>query len=181
MPRSKWGKSSSSNARLISIARSPRKLKKITLSWSYMGPTGRPSRSITNGGSATNLDFGGAEALAHFARVLPDVVIMDLRTPGMDSPVVTRLMKRVNPSSQIIALANEVDPNMERRVLLAGALCCVVKDSSAGALVEAIHKARGGECSGFSHTGSGGKGQGPDIITSNACVNASRGLQPGAC
>jgi two-component system, NarL family, response regulator LiaR len=88
---------------------------------------------------------GGAEALAHFARVLPDVVIMDLRRPGMDSPVVTRLMKRLNPSSQIIALASEVDPDMERRVLTAGALCCVVKDSSAGALVEAIHRARSGE------------------------------------
>ena len=91
---------------------------------------------------------GGAEALAHFARVLPDVVIMDLRTPGMDSPVVTRLMKRLNPSSQIIALANEVDPDMERRALIAGALCCVAKDSSAGALVEAIHRARGVECGG---------------------------------
>jgi two-component system, NarL family, response regulator LiaR len=83
----------------------------------------------------------GSEALLRFADACPDVVVMHLNTPGMDSPVVTFRMKELSPDSQIIALANESDPDMERRSLSAGAVCCVLKDSSAGALVAAIYEA----------------------------------------
>jgi two-component system, NarL family, response regulator LiaR len=86
----------------------------------------------------------GAEALRHFTDTRPDVVLMHLGTPGMDSPIVTCRMKELCPGSQIIALANEADPDMERRALAAGAQRCVLKDSSAGALVAAIYEARAG-------------------------------------
>jgi DNA-binding NarL/FixJ family response regulator len=86
----------------------------------------------------------GSEALQHFAETCPDVVVMHLDTPGMDGPVVTFRMKELCPECQIIVLSNEADPDMERRTLAAGALCCVLKDSSAGALVAAIHAAHAG-------------------------------------
>jgi two-component system, NarL family, response regulator LiaR len=82
----------------------------------------------------------GAEALKLFAAACPDVVIMDLATPGMDSLVVTSRMKELRPASKIITLASFVDAEMEHRALEAGAARCVVKDSSAGALVEAIRE-----------------------------------------
>jgi two-component system, NarL family, response regulator LiaR len=83
----------------------------------------------------------GAEALQRFAETCPDVVVMDLAAPGMDSPVITSQMKELNPDSQIIALASFAEAQLERRVLEAGAVCCVAKDSSVGTLVEAIHVA----------------------------------------
>lgn len=85
-----------------------------------------------------------SEALRHFSDICPDVVVMHLATHGMDSSIVTYRMKELCPGSQIIALANESDPHMERRALAAGAHCCVLKDSSAGALVAAIYAARAG-------------------------------------
>ena len=86
---------------------------------------------------------GGKEALQLFAATSPDVVVMDLATPGMDGPDVTSCMKELHPASQIIALASFVDPEMEHRALEAGALRCVIKDSGVGPLVEAIHEAYG--------------------------------------
>ena len=49
-PRGNLSNSSSSKAILISMARSPLKLKKMTLSLSSMGPRGALLRPITNGG-----------------------------------------------------------------------------------------------------------------------------------
>ena len=86
----------------------------------------------------------GAEALRRFTETSPEVVVMHLGTQGMDSLIVTYRMKELCPGSQIIALTNEADPDMERRALAAGAQCCVLKDSSAGTLVAAIYAARAG-------------------------------------
>ena len=83
----------------------------------------------------------GGEALRRFAETRPDVVVMDLGTPGMDSPVMTLHMKRLCPASQIVALASFRDPDMERRALEAGAACYVAKDSSTATLLEAIRAA----------------------------------------
>jgi DNA-binding NarL/FixJ family response regulator len=88
----------------------------------------------------------GPEALQRFAETHPQVVVMDLTTPEMDGPIVTRRMKELDPSVQIIVLASYCNPETERRALDAGALCCVVKDSSAAALVEAIRRAHPGIC-----------------------------------
>lgn len=88
----------------------------------------------------------GPEALKRFAEYRPQVVVMDLAAPGMDAPVVTRRMKELDPQSQIIVLASYGDPDAERRALDAGALCYVVKDSSAGALLAAIRRAHPGAC-----------------------------------
>ena len=86
----------------------------------------------------------GPEALRRFAESRPQVVVMDLAAPGMDAPVVTRRMKELDPRSQVIVLASYSDPESERRALDAGALCCLVKDSSAGTLVAAIRRAHPG-------------------------------------
>jgi two-component system, NarL family, response regulator LiaR len=83
-----------------------------------------------------------SEALRNFVETDPDVVVMHLAAPGTDSAVVTCRMKELSPQSQIIALTNDTDPDMDRRALAAGALCCVLKDSSAGALVAAIYEAQ---------------------------------------
>ena len=61
---------------------------------------------------------------------------------GLDSPIVTYRMKELDPSSRVIALTNGIDPAMEGRALAAGAACCVLKESSAGALLEAIRAIR---------------------------------------
>jgi DNA-binding NarL/FixJ family response regulator len=92
----------------------------------------------------------GREALRRFMETLPDVVLMDLAAPGMDSPVVTCRMKELHPGARVIALTSEVDPTLEDRALAAGAISLVLKDSSAGALVDAIRETRSREAVGGS-------------------------------
>jgi two-component system, NarL family, invasion response regulator UvrY len=93
----------------------------------------------------------GVEALERFEETCPDVVIMDLTTPGMDSPVITSRMKELSPSTRIIALSSHNDPGLEQRALEAGATCCVVKESSTAALVEAVRPAHGGRLESVAH------------------------------
>ena len=50
-------------------------------------------------------------------------------------------MRRIDAGSQVIALTSFLDPEVSRRALQAGAACCLVKDASAGALLEAIRDA----------------------------------------
>ena len=57
-PRKNLSKSSFSNATLISMALSPRKLKKITLSFSVIGPSGFLLRAITKGGRSWSITLG---------------------------------------------------------------------------------------------------------------------------
>jgi two-component system, NarL family, response regulator LiaR len=80
----------------------------------------------------------GSEALERFVETQPDVVVMDLTAPGMDSPVVTSRMKELLPTTRIIALSSDDDPDLEQRALEAGATCCVSKESSVAALVDAV-------------------------------------------
>ncbi len=84
------------------------------------------------------------EALRLFTDTRPQVVVMELAAPSMDSPIVTRRMKEIDPNCHIIALASYADPEIERRALEAGALCCLFKESSAGMLLETIRRAHAG-------------------------------------
>ena len=48
----------------------------------------------------------GDEAIELCARLLPDVVLMDMVMPGMDGATVTRLIRKQFPTVQIIALSS---------------------------------------------------------------------------
>ena len=84
----------------------------------------------------------GAEAVAAVAEHAPDVVLMDLRMPGMDGIEATR---RVARETRVIALTTfDLDEHVVE-ALRAGAVGFLLKDVTSDGLVEAVRRAAAGE------------------------------------
>jgi DNA-binding NarL/FixJ family response regulator len=84
----------------------------------------------------------GVEAVAAVAEHAPDVVLMDLRMPGMDGIEATR---RVAGDTRVIALTTfDLDEHVVD-ALRAGAVGFLLKDVTADGLVEAVRRAAAGE------------------------------------
>jgi DNA-binding NarL/FixJ family response regulator len=87
----------------------------------------------------------GAEAVAAVAQHLPDVVLMDLRMPGMDGIEATRRITASGHPARVLALTTfDVDEHVVE-ALRAGAVGFLLKDVTADDLVEAVRRAAAGE------------------------------------
>ena len=86
----------------------------------------------------------GNEAIELCARLLPDVVLMDMVMPGMDGATVTRLIRQQFPTVQIIALSSFKDEQLVQSALQAGAIGYLLKHVSADELAQAIRAAHAG-------------------------------------
>ena len=86
----------------------------------------------------------GDEAVELCARLLPDVVLMDMIMPGMDGATVTRLIRQQFPTVQIIALSSFKEEQLVQSALQAGAIGYLLKDVSADELAQAIRAAHAG-------------------------------------
>ena len=86
----------------------------------------------------------GEEALECCARVRPDVVLMDIKLPGMDGIEATRQITHRYPDVQVVALSNFQDSTMVQEILQAGAISYLVKSVSAEDLIAAIRAAHDG-------------------------------------
>lgn len=87
----------------------------------------------------------GAEAVALARAVRPDVVLMDLRMPGMDGATATERILADSPDSRVVVLTTyETDADILRAVE-AGAAGYLLKDASAVDLAAAVRAAARGE------------------------------------
>jgi len=85
--------------------------------------------------------FASAEAaLRRIPALRPDIVLMDLRLPGMDGVECTRLLKAQCPTTQILVVTVEEDPQRIFAVLEAGASGYVVKGSAPARVMEAMEE-----------------------------------------
>jgi NarL family two-component system response regulator LiaR len=86
----------------------------------------------------------GEEALRLCEKVQPDVVLMDMRMPGLDGPATTRAIRHQYPQVQVLALTSFYDEQLVRRAMAAGAVGYLLKGVPVVELVEAIRAARTG-------------------------------------
>ncbi|MGD8967148.1 MAG: response regulator transcription factor [Anaerolineae bacterium] len=86
----------------------------------------------------------GEEAVAMCNRLRPDVVLMDLKMPGMDGAAATRQIREHWPEIQVVALTSFKEEELVERALEAGAIGYLLKNVSADELAEAIRAARVG-------------------------------------
>jgi two-component system NarL family response regulator len=87
---------------------------------------------------------GGAAAVAAFEKHAPDVTLMDLRMPDMSGAEATAAIRARNPAARIIALTTFDTEEDLFRVLDAGAAACLLKNTEAQPLLQAIREVHAG-------------------------------------
>jgi len=111
-------------------------------------------RTGVQGMLATNPDFDvvgeardGEDAVAKVEALLPHVVLMDLRMPGIDGVEATKRIRARHPEVQVLVLTTyDTDDDIVRAVE-AGAVGYLLKDSPREELFRGVHAAARGESS----------------------------------
>lgn len=87
----------------------------------------------------------GAEALRLCAELHPDVVLMDLRMPGMDGITAIEHLQKDQPEIAVVILTTFDEDDLMLRGLRAGAKGFLLKDTNRANLFNAIRAAARGE------------------------------------
>jgi two-component system, NarL family, response regulator LiaR len=74
----------------------------------------------------------------------PDVILMDLKLPGIDGVATIRAIREMHPEARIIAFSSHDEQSVIKRAVQAGATSYLLKDISAQDLVEAIRSTHAG-------------------------------------
>ncbi|HEX9124553.1 MAG TPA: response regulator [Actinomycetota bacterium] len=83
----------------------------------------------------------GERALRVIGDLQPDVVLMDVRMPGIDGIETTRRVKERFPGIGVVALSGHEDQDIVRGMLVAGASGYVLKDSDGDDILDAVTQA----------------------------------------
>jgi DNA-binding NarL/FixJ family response regulator len=87
----------------------------------------------------------GAGAAAAVAKLRPDVILMDIRMPGMDGLAATREVIAAHPDAKVVVLTTFDLDEYVYGALRAGASGFLLKSASGDALVNAVKVVAGGE------------------------------------
>lgn len=87
----------------------------------------------------------GEEALTLVKAHKPDVVLLDMKMPGIDGWEVTRRLKKSYPQVKVIAVTAVSADSLPSRVLQLGAMGYLTKDSGAEEMASAVRKVARGE------------------------------------
>ncbi|GIH04583.1 DNA-binding response regulator [Rhizocola hellebori] len=87
----------------------------------------------------------GREGVALVRELHPDVVLMDIRMPGMDGLAATEELAQSNDPAKVLVLTTFGDESYVYRALSAGAVGFLLKDTPPEDLVAAVRKAHEGQ------------------------------------
>jgi DNA-binding NarL/FixJ family response regulator len=87
----------------------------------------------------------GDTAVRLAAELRPDVVLMDLRMPGVDGTAATARITELSPAPRVLVLTTYDSDADITRAMAAGAIGYVLKDIRRDALLDAIRRAARGE------------------------------------
>ncbi len=89
----------------------------------------------------------GRDAISVCAELRPDLVLMDIRMPGMDGLEATRRIKQDQPKISVLMVTMQEDPDYLYEALRAGAAGYVLKDATREEMVSAVLSVLSGESS----------------------------------
>lgn len=87
----------------------------------------------------------GAEAVRLARKLLPDVVLMDLRMPVMDGVEATAQIRQALPDTEVVVLTTHADDESIFSALRAGARGYLTKDAGLAEIARAVHAAAAGQ------------------------------------
>jgi DNA-binding NarL/FixJ family response regulator len=87
----------------------------------------------------------GASAVTLAERRRPDVVIMDVRMPGMDGLEATKLLSQSSPDTKVLIFTAYSERSLLGRGLESGAKGYILKEAPHGTLLRAIEKVAAGD------------------------------------
>jgi DNA-binding NarL/FixJ family response regulator len=87
----------------------------------------------------------GREAITLAARLTPDVVVMDLRMPGVDGITATSRILAERPATRVVVLTTFGDDDHLYPALTAGACGFLLKDAPPTELLDGIRRAAAGD------------------------------------
>jgi DNA-binding NarL/FixJ family response regulator len=114
----------------------------------------------------------GAEAVAQARSLTPDVVLMDVRMPGVDGIRATELILRREPSPRVLVVTTFENDGFVYAALRAGASGFLLKRARPEELIRAVRVIAAGDVLLFPaslralagrHAGAGGPGGGPGV------------------
>jgi DNA-binding NarL/FixJ family response regulator len=124
---------------------------------------------VQDGIEVTGEAGDGPAALARAAEQQPDVILLDLKLPGLDGLAVLEQLKHTTP--KVLVLTSVTDPVAAGRAMREGAAGVLYKDVDPDALVRAIRAVHDGhlllspEAAGTLLQPSAGPGRGLDALT----------------
>ena len=87
----------------------------------------------------------GSEALRMLPVEMPDLILLDLRMPGMDGLSVLRALQSIAAPPKVVVLTSYEEDELIYQAIKAGAQGYVLKDTTEAALVEAIKTVHSGK------------------------------------
>ena len=87
----------------------------------------------------------GAQALALCRRLSPDLILMDVRMPGLDGLAATAALKQEYPATSVIVVTMYENPDYLVQALKAGAAGYLLKDATQREVVTAVRQVLRGE------------------------------------
>jgi hypothetical protein len=91
-------------------------------------------RALESSGFNVTVAATGAEALDALTQISPHLILMDLRMPIMDGFEATKRLRAAGSTVPVIAVSAEINPDIERRAMAAGADGVAAKPLDAEAL-----------------------------------------------
>ena len=101
--------------------------------------------SLIDGVEIVGLASDGAEAVRLAEAHRPDVIMMDLRMPGVDGAAATAQVRQRLPGTQVLVLTTYADEGAILAALRAGALGYLTKDASAEQIEAAVRAVHAGQ------------------------------------
>ncbi|MEY9863315.1 DNA-binding NarL/FixJ family response regulator [Catenulispora sp. GAS73] len=101
--------------------------------------------SVTPGVEVVGEAGDGAAAVVAAEALRPDVVLMDLRMPGVDGVEATRLIGASAPDVRVVVLTTHADDASILKALRAGATGYLTKESGRAEIARAIEAAASGQ------------------------------------
>jgi DNA-binding NarL/FixJ family response regulator len=98
-------------------------------------------RDLAVVGEASN----GTQALALCRRLSPDLILMDVRMPGLDGLAATAAIKQEYPATSVIVVTMYENPDYLVQALKAGAAGYLLKDATQREVVTAVRQVLRGE------------------------------------